>query len=309
MYTNAGSERRHREQAPIGRRRFIFLTGSALGAVAISACSPRDDPTFESNPDWEHQFVHDPDGSIDFTKWSVEDGRTIPDYNHEVACYTSRTENIRVQNGELILQARREWREGLPYTSAYISTKGKCDFRYGRIEAEIKIPAGAGTWPAVWMLPSSPRYHARELGLGEDAGDWPLNGEIDIVESIGARPNTVFANAHTYSTRTKSGVADTAQPRDVPALSNEFHRFAVEWLPESLTFLIDGAAYHSIKKKSDHPVDWPFDQPYYLIINLAMGGTWGGEKYKEYPPDGVDPRHSSWQLAVRSVRHYSMIAK
>ena len=114
-------------------------------------------------------------------------------------------------------------------------------------------------------------------------------GEIDIVEAIGARPNIAYGNAHSYNSNKNKGISDNAVGTTVDNLSTAFNTYSIEWLPDSISFLVNGSSYHNIRRQSDRPADWPFSQEYYLIINLAMGGSWGGEKYNEYPPDGIDP--------------------
>lgn len=283
----------------------LKLCATTPAGVVVLGCANHPSP-FADQPDWVYDFSDRPDGPIDSSMWKSEVGTTIPSYNHEVATYTTRLENLRVESGALIIEARREWADGKPYTSAYVDTHYSKSFRYGRIDVEMKMPAGVGTWPAAWMLPSAPRYHAKEFGLVDSGSSWPLNGEIDIVESIGAQPNTAFGNAHSYNSNMNKGISDNAVGIEVNDLTTAFNTYSVEWLPDSITFLVNGTPYHSIRKQSDDPLDWPFDQDYYLILNLAMGGSWGGEKYKEYPPDGVDPQYDSWVLAVRSIRHYPL---
>ena len=303
---DSGSPRPTHQRSQLSRRRLLRLCTLVPAGIVLPSCSDHR-RLFSLQPDWEYDFSQRPDGPIDFTVWKAALGPKIPDYNSEVATYTDRTANVRVEGRALIIEARREWMDGKPYTSAYLTTEHNAAFMFGRIDVVLKMPHGAGTWPAAWLLPAAPRYRASELGLSDTGSSWPLNGEIDIVEAIGARPNIAYGNAHSYNSNKNKGISDNAVGTTVDNLSTAFNTYSIEWLPDSISFLVNGSPYHKIRQQSDSPADWPFCQEYYLIINLAMGGSWGGEKYNEYPPDGVDPRYNSWTLAVQSIRYYRML--
>lgn len=185
--------------------------------------------------------------------------------NRESQYYTSRPENVRVEDGNLIIEARKEEYEGAQYTSARILSRNKKDFTYGKIEASISLPDGGGLWPAFWML---------------GYGGWPACGEIDIMEYVGNVPGRVLGTLHT--TRDRDGARSSRAFRK-EGLENSFHTYGIEWTQEEkdgadvIRFYVDGEVYsEQIESKIDNSEYWPFNKPEYLIINMAVGGTLGG---------------------------------
>ncbi len=246
---------------------------------------------------WSDEF--DRPGLPDPAKWSHEVGFIR---NHELQFYTKdRKKNCRVRDGMLIIQARKEkfknpdydpsspeWqksRKHAEYTSACLITRGKGEWTYGRVEVRAKLPTGKGTWPAAWML-------------GNDFGEipWPDCGEIDIMENVGYDPDTVHANIHTkaynHVLRTNKG-AKLFLPKPWDA----FHVYAVEWFPDHMEFFVDDVKYFSFANEGRGNDTWPYDKPYYLILNFAVGGDWGGAK-------GVDPKIFPQQYVIDYVRVY-----
>lgn len=189
--------------------------------------------------------------------------------NNEKQYYTTRPENIRVQNGMLEIEARKEHYENNEYTSARILTKGKKTFKYGKIAARIKFPGGKGTWPAFWMLGAT--------------GNWPNCGEIDIIEHVGSMDKRASFAVHTAAKNgTKGNNWAKTQWFDYD-LSADFHIYAVEWAQEELDgkdvirFFVDDVQYAEIWETTiDDNDTWPFNRPEYIILNLAIGGTMGG---------------------------------
>lgn len=251
---------------------------------------------FAAEPSWLQDFTRAPDGPVDATIWNPATPE-LPIYNDEEQVYTPRPQNLRVKDGLLVIEARKEQLAGKAYTSGRLDTKGRQQFLYGKIEAVMKFPEGKGTWPAFWMLSASGKYTA---ALKPAEADWAQprfymhDGELDIVEFVGSNPGRIESSAHTFA---KSHTRDTR----IPGNAKGFHAYAIEWTPQTVAFTVDGKAYHRLQKSSDNPNVWPFDQPMYLILNLAMGGRMGGE---------IDARNrSSWQLQVKQVAYYHYIGK
>lgn len=184
--------------------------------------------------------------------------------NGEAQYYTSRPENARVEDGALIIEALREDYQGSAYTSARLLSQNLREFQYGRIEARVKVPSGSGTWPAFWMLGT---------GLGQPGRTWPNVGEIDILEYVGREPNTVIGALHGpgYS---GGNAIDQWSYRSSP-IADDWHVVAVEWNYEGIKWFLDGSQFHSVLR-TEVPGEWVFDQPFFIILNLAIGGTLGG---------------------------------
>lgn len=223
---------------------------------------------------WSDEFNYQ--GAPDRTKWNYEEGFVR---NREMQYYTrDRRENARVENGMLVIEARRErmgnprykagspnWKEsrqGAGYTSASLTTMKRQDFLYGRIEVRAKLPHGGGMWPAIWTLGSD----MPQVG-------YPGCGEIDLMEFFGSKPDKVYANVH-YGER---GRNMSRQGRVGIPYDDAFHVFALEWRPDRLDFFLDGVKYHSfLTDAAGKGASNPFRKPHYLILNLALGGSSGG---------------------------------
>ncbi len=237
---------------------------------------------------WADEF--DRAGLPDPQKWNYDKGRGCPSLcgwgNNEPQFYTwDRKENARVMNGELILEARKENFEGATYTSARLTTKQKGDWKYGRIEVKAQLPNGLGTWPAIWMLPTENQY-----------GGWPKSGEIDIAETVGYQKDTLHQTIHTDK---YNGMYNTQRTRLVPlaAHGKQYHVFAIEWSAYRIEYYLDGVPTFTYRKENDDKAVWPFDQPFHLILNLAIGGNFGGKR-------GIDDSIFPTQLRVDYVRVY-----
>lgn len=204
------------------------------------------------------------DGAPDNTMWSFDIGTGENGWgNNELQYYTDRPENVQVEDGMLRITAIRESFMGSPYTSARILTKGKFDQAYGRFEARIKLPWGRGLWPAFWLL-----------GSNIDEVSWPQCGEIDIMEYRGQEPTAVHGSVHGpgYS----AGEAVTKKF----VLNNDrfdtgFHVFGIEWGPGYINFYVDDVLYNQITPE-DVTGEWVYDQPFYIILNVAVGGSFVG---------------------------------
>ena len=237
---------------------------------------------------WADEFNYN--GLPDSKKWGYDVGAHGWG-NKELQSYTDRREeNARVENGHLIIEARRDSWEGHEYTSARLVSKGKGDWTYGRVEVRAKLPSGRGTWPAIWMLPSGRHY-----------GGWPDGGEIDIMEHVGFDPDVVHASVHTKSYHHSIGTQKTAKI-NVPAARTDFNLYSIEWTPEEIRGFVNNQHFFTFKNErisnptADHK-HWPFDKPFHLILNVAVGGTWGGAQ-------GVDETIWPQQMQVDYVRVY-----
>jgi beta-glucanase (GH16 family) len=244
---------------------------------------------------WSDEF-NSPDGTTpDPAKWTYDLGGEGWG-NHELEFYTDHPQNAQIKSGNLVITAQKEITprangERRQYTSARIKTKNFFSQAYGRFEARMKIPKGEGMWPAFWML-------------GDDISSvgWPRCGEIDIMENIGKEPAAVHASLHgAGDPTTKAKTADLTLKFSLPgnpALSDDFHVYAVEWEPSRLRFFIDQSNYVTFTREQwPANAPWPFDHKFFIILNLAVGGDWPG------PPDAntIFPQ----QMLVDYVRVYT----
>lgn len=204
--------------------------------------------------------------------------------NNEKQFYTEGdTNNAIVKNGLLNIIARKEKKENMDYTSTRLISKGKGDWLYGRIEVRAKIPGGRGMWPAIWMLPTDWAY-----------GGWPASGEIDMMENVGYNPDSVFFTAHTKSfnhmigTQKSNGIV-------VKDAYTAFHSYNIEWDKDKIDFYIDNTLVLTFKNTGKNSDEWPFDKRFHLLLNIAVGGNWGGQK-------GIDDNAFPATMQVDYVR-------
>ncbi|MEO9869428.1 glycoside hydrolase family 16 protein [Ekhidna sp.] len=235
---------------------------------------------------WEDNFDFD---KIDHEFWTVVTGDGCPDLcgwgNKELQYYTDLPENVRIENGVLVLEAHLKDTVDSFFSSAKLATKGKLDFRYGRFEMKAKLPVGRGTWMAFWMLPTV-----------DGNAEWPADGEIDIVEHVGYNPGTIYGAIHTtkYNGMIGTHKVDSVYVKNV---DSEFHVYAVEWSENEIKWFVDDNMYNHLKRNEDDVAGWPFNQyDYHLIINLAVGGTWGGKA-------GVEKSAFPQRLEIDYVRY------
>ncbi|WNC71730.1 family 16 glycosylhydrolase [Thalassotalea psychrophila] len=226
---------------------------------------------------WQDEF--DVDGTPDQSKWNFDvwPARKV---NDEDQAYTARAKNVRVKDGKLIIEAHKESYNNAEYTSARLHSQGKGDFLYGRAEVRAKIPAGRGSWSAIWMLPSDPYKYATKCAKNEDwqgnpnCDAWPNSGEIDIMEHVGYDMQNVHGTVHNKAyywlnwEQRKSSV-------EGQNIDTEFHTYALEWTPKTITIFFDETPYFFYSNEETDWKSWPYDHPYHLILNLAIGGMWG----------------------------------
>jgi beta-glucanase (GH16 family) len=237
-------------------------------------------------PTWCEEF--DYTGSVDATKWKFQVGGGGYG-NSELQNYTSRAENAYVDGDKLIITALKETYGSEAYTSAKIWTQGIKNWKYGKFEIRAKVPAGVGTWPAFWMMPKNSSY-----------GIWPKSGEIDILEHSALALNKVLGSIHTEKYNHKLGT-QISFSKSNPTLTSEFHTYSMVWNEFSIAWYLDDVQYGKTTFNPNMNTDvetyaaWPFDQEFYLIINLAMGGSMGGT---------VDPNFVSDTFEIDFVRVY-----
>jgi len=263
----------------------VLAPASACGGDSPPGSTPTGGrPATPAPPGWTLVFADEFDvpGPPDPARWTHEIGYIA---NDEKQYYTSRAENARVEDGALVIEARRERWMGYDYTSARLNTKGRAQFLHGRVEFRAKLPTGRGTWQALWML-----------GANIDQVDWPACGEIDVMENVGYDPQTIVASVHTAAYNHTQGTQKNATTK-LEAPWADFHVYAAEWYPDRIDAFVDGQKYFTFRNEGTGSRAWPFDKPQFVILNLAIGGTWGGQK-------GIDDSLFPHRLYVDYVRVY-----
>lgn len=217
---------------------------------------------------WEENFNSN---ELNPETWNIELGDGCPNCgwgNHERQLYTA--ENHKVVNGKLIITAKKE---GGKYSSTRITTKAKKEFKYGYIEAKAKLPLGIGIWPAFWMLGSN----ISEVG-------WPKCGEIDILEYVGKEPKTVFTSLHTQDSH---GNTINTKKTKIEEIEQGYHLYAIDWTKEKIDFFVDNKLVYSFNPVSKTEAIYPFNQSFFIVINMAIGGDFGGPEVDDsiFPQD------------------------
>lgn len=207
--------------------------------------------------------------ALDQNNWSYEVGDGCPDLcgwgNNELEYYTNSTDNLFFQDGKMIIEAKQQAFGGRNYTSARIKTQGKKTFKYGRIDIRAKLPLGKGIWPAFWMLPENNVY-----------GTWPKSGEIDIMELVGHEPGKVHGTVH-FGPGPGSTQITQNKVLSSGTFNDEFHVFSIDWKEDQIQWLIDGNVFSTADKSAFGSNNYPFNEDFYLLINLAVGGQWPGD--------------------------------
>lgn len=216
---------------------------------------------------WADEFEGD---TLDQEKWSHQLGTGSDEGlqgwgNNELQYYTTRPENIFLEDGYLHIVAKEEHFEEMNYTSSRIRTINKGDWMYGRIEIRAKLPQGQGIWPAIWMLPTDNIF-----------GGWPKSGEIDIMEMIGNEPETIHGTVHYGPDWPENQYTGTPYSLDTGIFADTFHTFAIEWEQDKLTWFVDDKKFFSVTPENLTPHVFPFNERFHLILNLAVGGNWPG---------------------------------
>ena len=223
---------------------------------------------------WSDEF----DGTqLSSSKWGYDLGANNGWGNNEKEYYTDRTDNSFVSDGTLKIILKKESYQGSSYTSARLLTKGKFSFKYGTIKVRAKLPAGGGTWPAIWML-----------GDNISSVNWPACGEIDIMEHLGNQLNKIYGTLHYTGHSGGSAEGGTTM---ITNATTDFHIYSLEWSPATIKFFVDDALYYSHGNSGT----LPFNQTFFLILNVAMGGNFGG---------AIDPNFTSGTMEIDYVRVY-----
>ncbi|VEU80723.1 glycoside hydrolase family 16 protein [Haploplasma axanthum] len=268
----------------------IGLTGFLLVSCSKEKMKPVEDSLVPYIDDeWVAVWADEFNGTeLDMNKWTYEiDGNGGG--NNELQYYTNK--NTLVNNGTLKIIAKKENISGRQYSSSRIVTKYKGDFKYGRIVASAKMPSGKGTWPAIWMMPTNSKY-----------GVWPNSGEIDIMEYVGYDPNVFHTSIHTKKYNHMLGTQQTYK-KNVANAETEFHTFEIIWEPGKIESFVNGEKYGTFKYTSAYNQEveskdaFPFDQEFFLIMNLAIGGSWGGAQ-------GVDDNIFPATFEIDYIRVY-----
>ncbi|MET7739323.1 family 16 glycosylhydrolase [Streptomyces sp. NPDC005385] len=259
-------------------RRCLFAALSAAlvaSASAVAAPAHAGPAAAAAAVTFQDTFDGAAGSAVDSSKWQIETGDNVS--NHERQYYTSGNKNAALDGqGHLVITARKEnpsnyqcWYGTCQYTSARLNTSGKFTSTYGHVEARMKIPRGQGMWPAFWML-------------GSDIGQvgWPNSGEIDVMENVGFEPSTVHGTIHGPGYSGSAGIGAGYSLPNGQAFADAFHTFAVDWAPNSISWSVDGTVYQRRTPADLGGNTWVFNKPFFLILNLAVGGYWPGD------PDG-----------------------
>lgn len=262
------------------------LAATALVTVGVTAANPTTAaPAAAAVGDviWSQEFNGGAGSAPDGNVWSYDTGAGGWG-NGELQTYTTSRNNSALDGqGNLVITARREG-DG-SYTSARLQSNDKFEAKYGRIEARIQIPRGQGIWPAFWML-----------GGDFPQTSWPSSGEIDIMENVGKEPHRIYGTVHGPGYSGGAGISGMYQHPQNWSFADAFHTYAVDWKPGSITWSVDGNVYHQVTTSRVGGNPWVFDKPYFLILNVAVGGQWPGY------PDGST--QFPQQMKVDYVRVY-----
>ena len=251
---------------------FLIMSSDGDGGIP-------DDPKY-TNLVFEDDF--DAAGAPDDDKWTFDIGTGENGWgNSEEQFYTDRADNVVVEDGNLKITAKKENYQGSAYTSARIKTQDKFDFTYGKVEVRAKLPEGGGTWPAIWMLGAN----------FPDVG-WPACGEIDIMEYVGNSPGSIQSALHNPDS---FGNTKYKKSTSISNESDAFHVYSMIWSEEQISFYLDGERFYIYRPENRNSNNWPYTKPQFLIMNVAMGGSLGGD---------IDPAFSSSEMVIDYVRIY-----
>ena len=281
---------------------FMRFALGLLAASSLAGCASSSKPSTPELPQslskpagysliWSDEF--DTDGLPDAARWTYDTERNAQGwYNDELQYYAdARAQNARIEDGKLIIEARIDREDiktfpdwgGQKYSSARLMTKGKAAWQYGYVDVRAKLPCGTGLWPAIWMLP-------------QNGAKWPDDGEIDIMEYVGFDHDTFHATIHTKDYNHIQGT-QVGEKISIDDACGAFHTHSLLWTPERITVAVNGKPYFIYENDGSGADSWPFDDPFYLIFNIAVGGSWGGLQ-------GVSDAAFPAQMEVDYVRVY-----
>ncbi len=262
-------------------KRLLFITSSL---IAFTSCFSQTQKSAWRLV-WNDEFNYK--GLPDAAKWDYDTASNDGWGNNELEYYTyKKLQNARVENGKLIIEARKEKVDTFNYTSARLLTKGKAAWQYGKIEVRAKIPKGIGSWPAIWMLADSMKI-------------WPDDGEIDIMEHVGFHPGYIHGSIHCKKYYHSIGTQKT-DTIFIPDCTSSFHVYSLELDKDKIMVAVDRKVFFSFANENKGYEYWPFDNRMFLILNIAVGGNWGGQK-------GVNNNAFPMQMVIDYVRVYQKI--
>lgn len=250
----------------------LLLFTSLLGNAQANTCG---------DPVWSDEFNYE--GAPDPSKWGYDVGGGGWG-NQELQTYTNNRNNSWVADGKLFIKAIKT---NGNWSSARLVTRQKGDWTYGRIEIRAKIPAGRGIWSAIWMLPTDFSY-----------GNWPNSGEIDIMEHVGYDVNRIYGTIHTEAFNHTLGTQKGSNTME-PTAYTEFHDYAVEWDAENISIFVDEKRYFTFQNLHKTSAEWPFDKRFHLLLNIAIGGSWGGAQ-------GIDGTITEAVMEIEHVKVYNL---
>ncbi|MEO0337916.1 MAG: glycoside hydrolase family 16 protein [Bacteroidota bacterium] len=280
------------------KQELIKLASLMIILISVSCSEKKEKSTTEDLPAtnneaqlvWGDEFNYEGLPKSDLWDYDRGDGCENPGGcgwgNQERQYYTYKElKNGRVEDGHLIIEAHKQKIGQADYSSVRLVSKPSGIMKYGRIEVRAKLPSGRGTWPAIWLLPVENKY-----------GGWPRSGEIDIMEHVGYNPDSLFATVHTESYNHMLGTQKDGEAF-VPTAESDFHIYTLNWQEDKMEFFVDDNNYFTYFNDGSGPASWPFDQEFYLILNIAVGGSWGGAL-------GIDEDVWPQRMEVDYVRYY-----
>jgi beta-glucanase (GH16 family) len=261
-------------------------------------------PLFSANPSWSQNFATDSASTLSNQYWEVAQG-PAQNSNSEAEYYTNSPTNLYIKNGALVLKATEQPEpQNYNYASARIDTDNKLSFLYGRIDITAELPDSIGTWPAAWLLPATNKYE--NLSPVSDTTRYLNGGEIDLIEEVGTEPNTEYGVVHSLSDLKNPGGLGGYNTVTLPHNDTIYNTYSVLWTPTSITFEVNNRPFYTYTKPAvANYTNWPFDQPFYLILNLALGGSWGGTDTAQFPGNGIDNAALPASMSIKSIYYYS----
>jgi len=267
---------------------------------------------FIEQPDYSLDFSSMPAGTLISSMFRIQNGIDNdwnPAWNDEKQIYTPK--NVLIKDGNLVIYSKVESNGQI--TAGKVDTNGFFSATYGRFEVEAKMPTGIGTFPAIWLLPAEGSFFRDNIATQSEKNtdiSWQGSGEIDIMEYLGILPNSVFHYVHTYNSLLNNSKAASSETQ-IMNIADGYHIYGIDWTPDYIAFTVDGIRTHIVTKSSGNHRDWPFDKPFYFIINLAMGGTWNEYAVNSAGysfPNGIDnSSEEKWILSIKSIKHFPYI--
>lgn len=256
---------------------------------------------FASTPSWKQDFTQQPNGALSTSSWNIMTGNNNGWGNGEAQTYTNNTDNVRIDSGNLVIDAKKVNGQ---YTSARINTKGKFDFTYGKIEIVAMLPVGQGVWPALWFWPTDSKYADEPVLKKEQDAAWLNDGEIDLIEGSAWGDNDFTGSAHALGhypgNSVRTGKVTVSSP------DTTYHTYTLQWTPKALDFIVDGKTFKHVENSGLGFRDWPYDQRYHLIMNVAMGGSMSSGLISPSMPLGINDKDLPARMKVASISYFPL---